>query len=90
MADELTPEEKAAELRRINFGHSVRRFFGLWTPEELAWAFRVEPNTVVAWRRDNTGPQYTRLGRAIFYRDADVQEWIDKNVGREKFPDDTE
>ena len=80
------PEDKQVH----QFAFSARRHFKLWTPEELAIMLRVEPNTVVAWRRDNTGPKYTRLGRGIFYRDADIETWINENIGRSKFNDGEE
>jgi hypothetical protein len=33
-----------------------------------------------AMRHKGTGPRYVKLGRKVYYRRADLDEWIDKNV----------
>jgi predicted DNA-binding transcriptional regulator AlpA len=36
-------------------------------------------NTIYKWNKDGTGPKRHKLGRCIYYRWADVEEWIKAN-----------
>lgn len=45
------------------------------TTDELADRLGVVPETVRSWRQRGTGPAYIRLGRAIRYREPEVEAW---------------
>lgn len=53
---------------------------GLLSEEELAGVIDVKPHTLAVWRSEGRGPDYTRLGKSVFYRQSDVEEWIAANV----------
>jgi predicted DNA-binding transcriptional regulator AlpA len=55
---------------------STREKLGLITPEELAAALEVTPTTLQTWRVQDYGPRYVKLGKGVFYRYEEVQEWI--------------
>jgi hypothetical protein len=51
--------------------------FALMTPGETAKVLDVSEHTLAAWRRDETGPNYLRLGkRLIRYPSPDVREFV--------------
>jgi len=43
---------------------------------EVAALLRRSLPTIRRWRRDNAGPPYIRLGRAILYESARLEEFI--------------
>jgi predicted DNA-binding transcriptional regulator AlpA len=47
------------------------------TNEEAAAFLRVKPSTLVAWRHQGRGPKYLKIGRSCFYRERDLEEWLD-------------
>lgn len=49
----------------------------LWTVEEAAAYLHVHPNTVRN-RMDDSGLPYERVGRALRFRKADLDEWLSK------------
>ena len=53
---------------------------GLISEEELAAMIDIKPHTLAVWRSEGKGPDYTRLGKSVFYRQMDVEEWIAANV----------
>lgn len=53
---------------------------GLLSEEELASMIDVKPHTLAVWRSEGKGPDYTRLGKSVFYRELDVAGWIAANV----------
>jgi len=53
---------------------------GLLSEEELAGVIDVKPHTLAVWRAEGKGPDFTRLGKSVFYRQVDVQAWIEANV----------
>lgn len=61
-------------------GQEIRSQLGILTTEEVASSLEVTEHTLAMWRSEGKGPKFVRLGRGIFYRRADVQEWIDKSV----------
>ena len=65
----------------------LRRRLRILTPVELAAMLGIDVSSVDRWRFTGTGPQYTRLGRRIYYREYDVAVWIEENVGRERGAD---
>jgi predicted DNA-binding transcriptional regulator AlpA len=55
---------------------TTREKLGLITPEELAAALEVTTTTLQTWRVQDYGPRFVKLGKGVFYRYAEVQEWI--------------
>lgn len=60
----------------------LRAVIGIMSVEEVAMLLDVTSHTLAIWRTENKGPAYARLGRSIFYRRSDVEEWIANNVVR--------
>jgi hypothetical protein len=58
----------------------LRNRFGLMTQEQLSVLLNVTTDTLKVWRVEGHGPDFTRLGRRIFYRSTDVEKWIDRQV----------
>jgi hypothetical protein len=48
----------------------------LQTEEVTAVELKVKPPTLTQWRFRGIGPKYIKVGRAVFYRRADVAEWL--------------
>ena len=61
-------------------GQEIRSQLGILTTEEVAGSLEVTEHTLAMWRAEGKGPHFVRLGRGVFYRRADVQDWIDKSV----------
>ena len=53
-----------------------KMLLGLISEAELAAMIDVKPSTLQQWRSDLVGPDFVRLGKAVFYRKTDVDEWI--------------
>ena len=60
----------------------IRKQLGLLTEEELAAALGNSPSTLELWRGSGSGkgPAWVKLGKRIFYRLQDVENWIRGNV----------
>lgn len=61
-------------------GQELRAQLGIMTTEEVARTLEVTEHTLAMWRAEKKGPNFVKLGRAIFYRRSDVQDWINGNV----------
>jgi Helix-turn-helix domain len=48
----------------------------LVTPDQTASELRVKRETLTAWRALGRGPSFVKVGRAVFYRRADLAEWL--------------
>ena len=59
---------------------ALRDQFGLLSPDDLAALIGVDVRTIAMWRARGAGPDFVRLGRQVFYRRRDVEEWIELNV----------
>jgi hypothetical protein len=70
-------EDPVNVLRRAE---KLRDDFGLLTPADLAALIGVDARTLACWRAQSAGPDFTRLGRSVFYRRVDIESWIDLNV----------
>jgi len=46
------------------------------TPREAAVYLRTSPSTLAKRRLHGNGPCFVRLGRAVRYRRADLDEWM--------------
>lgn len=60
----------------------LRAVIGIMSVEEVGMLLDVTTHTLAIWRTESKGPAYARLGRSIFYRRSDVEEWIANNVIR--------
>jgi predicted DNA-binding transcriptional regulator AlpA len=58
----------------------LRDAFELLSPTDLAALIGVDERTLTVWRAQCRGPDFVKLGRAVFYRRADVNAWIELNV----------
>jgi predicted DNA-binding transcriptional regulator AlpA len=47
-----------------------------WDEKYLAQALAVSLSTVRRWRATGAGPKFSRFGRSVRYRLADIEEWI--------------
>jgi len=47
------------------------------TPQELSdyWDGRIKVRTLNNWRQSGVGPQFSKIGGAILYKVADVEDW---------------
>lgn len=59
---------------------SLRLEVGLLSDRDLAELLELGTDTLQTWRMEDRGPPYTKLGKKVFYRLADVQLWIEANV----------
>lgn len=53
---------------------------GLYTPKEVAEMFGFDERTMAIWRSKKEGPRYTKLGKNVYYKIADIHAWIDANA----------
>lgn len=72
-------------MRDENYGgppHGLhgRHSLQLWTAADVATTIDVTVETLAQWRQAGTGPNYVKLGKAVFYRRSDIAEWIDSSV----------
>lgn len=59
---------------------ALRRSLGLYSEDEVAQIVGVGVFTLLSWRREGRGPDFTRLGKKVFYRREDLASWIRANV----------
>ena len=45
-------------------------------PNEAADYLRISPETLRQWRHLGEGPRYLKMGRAVRYRQSDLDLWI--------------
>jgi hypothetical protein len=55
----------------------------LITTEELAAQVHVSPNTVRYWRYIGTGPRGFKAGKRVFYRQSDIEAWLEQQYAKE-------
>ena len=48
----------------------------LLTPEDLAAALQLQPQSLAVWRSRGDGPRYVKVGGRVRYRVADVEAWL--------------
>jgi hypothetical protein len=48
----------------------------LLSTEATAAELHIQPGTLTTWRASGRGPNYVKVGRSIFYRRADIAEWL--------------
>jgi hypothetical protein len=49
----------------------------LLKPNDLKSAYGISKSTAAKLRREGGGPAYIRVGRAIYYRPADLEAWLE-------------
>lgn len=50
----------------------------LLTPAEVAELLKLQPSTLVEWRRLRKGPRHIRVGhRTVRYRRSDIDAWLE-------------
>lgn len=52
----------------------------LIAPETAAAYLRCNPRTLAEWRIRGRGPKYVRAGRRAFYRQSDLDTWLEAHV----------
>jgi hypothetical protein len=60
--------------------NDVRTLLGIITEDEFGRAVGVVGPTIAIWRNRGEGPPFYRFKRNIFYRTADVVQWIIENT----------
>jgi transposase-like protein len=53
------------------------------TPVDLARRLGVHPQTVHNWRLTGRGPDFFKLGKYVFYRVTDVEEFEQRQAARD-------
>lgn len=48
----------------------------LYTSEETARRFVISNATLATWRSIGKGPRYLKIGRAVYYRESAIREWL--------------
>jgi predicted DNA-binding transcriptional regulator AlpA len=48
----------------------------LISADEVARLLRVKEATLTAWRNQERGPAYLKIGRFVHYRRRDICEWL--------------
>lgn len=52
----------------------------LLTQRETSRVLHISQRTLQKWRSEGRGPRWLRVGRRIWYRPADIEEWLDEQV----------
>lgn len=52
----------------------------LRTTDEAAARLRANPRTMERWRVDGYGPRFIKIGLKVFYRDSDLDAWLESQV----------
>ena len=55
------------------------KLYGTKDPEILAIAPR---QTWDRWRYNRTGPSFIRIGRRVFYRGSELNDWLERQTTR--------
>jgi hypothetical protein len=50
------------------------------TAEETARLLKLATQTLARWRVEGTGPKFVRLGNRIFYRSADIENFLSTRI----------
>ena len=50
--------------------------------QETAKLLRQVPETLASWRCKGRGPEYVKVGRAVFYRRAAISAWLAQQIVR--------
>jgi hypothetical protein len=61
-------------------GRDLRRQMGVLLPSELASMLDCKETTLMSWRMAGSGPDFVKISKMVYYRIADVQDWMAANV----------
>lgn len=64
----------------MNTSTELARYGDLLSQKELSERIGTKESTLAQWRYLGRGPKFVRLGRKIFYRQQDIDAYIDANV----------
>jgi hypothetical protein len=64
--------------------NDLKSDFGLMSQQDLSALVCVTKETLREWRRLKQGPDFVRMGKSVFYRRQDVENWIAANVVQSK------
>jgi len=53
---------------------------GFITTPQAAEYLGMKPQTLEAWRCRGGGPKFAKLGRAVRYRQSDLDAWIESRI----------
>ncbi len=56
------------------------RILKILNERTVADVLSISPKTLQAWRQQKRGPNYVKMGRAIGYREADIDAWLRKHT----------
>ena len=81
---DLTPDERDAYEELLialdaRASH-LRDRLDIFSETDLCALVNVDTRTATVWRSKKWGPDFVKLGRAVFYRRKDVEDWIAMNV----------
>ena len=80
MSDSSEDFPEPADQDRAALTERLKRTFDLLSPTDLAALRGVDERTLAVERSQGCGPDYVKLGRAVYYRGADIKAWIEMNV----------
>ncbi|MFC3300204.1 Predicted transcriptional regulator [Arthrobacter agilis] len=49
----------------------------IYTPAELGSKLNKTPASLAQWRYMGMGPKFVKIGRAVRYRESDINAWLD-------------
>lgn len=64
----------------VSSARTLRFQVGILSDRDLAEMLELNIETLQHWRQNGRGPLFTRLGKKVFYRLADVNDWIQSNI----------
>lgn len=59
---------------------ALRHLVGILTEDDLNEMLNISEHTSQSWRVLGGGPKFVKLGKTIFYRIKDVEDWIIANL----------
>jgi len=61
-------------------GHAMHYFCEFLDTKRAAEVLGLQKNTLEAWRSRGGGPPFVKLGRAVRYRQSDLETWIQTRI----------
>lgn len=58
----------------------LRNQIGLLSESDMVVLLGVAESTLQYWRVKGVGPPYAKLGKSIWYRVSDLQQWIEDHI----------
>lgn len=73
-------EDPATRGETTELADRLKQSFDLLSPSDLAALRGVDERTLTVERSQGRGPDFVKLGRAVYYRGSDIRAWIELNV----------